>query len=654
MIKFTRILIVSFLLSTPFVLEASHIAGGEIRVVWVGPSQNDFQIQVRVFRFCGSGAASMPLNVTVNMYNKTTNGFINTYSLPRVVLTPNLPFGDNCFTPQGLCIDEGIFTLNVTIPDNPSGYYLSYQVCCRNAGILNIATPASAGMTFYCEIPDPANLQAQNNSNPDFGPYPLDAYLCVNNIKNFSFNVTDPDGDSLAYSLLTPLNNTPNGAGPYNPINWAGGFSLANIVGGTPPMSINAQTGVITASPGLIGAYVFAVRVEEFRNGIKIGETRRDVQYEGFNCTVDSPPLFANNINNGDTLSLFYNREFCESLVFQDPNTTDTAFMTITTDITDSGAYFPVLTPVSSGPPPLYQYFYDYGTNSVTIPANGFDSTENAYFNIGTVAQRFCWKPKCNTIDKIYSIKVNSFSLGCAGKVSDSVEFYLYVIPPTGNLDQITEKEVTYNKEYCQDIVFADSSIIDTLRLQIISPILALGATFPQVNQESSGNYLYFDANGDSVLVPSASSINVVQPIAKRVCWVPDCDQIGQTFPIIARLWSVECPEGFADTMSYQLTVNPPFDTLALIPNVMTPNGDGMNDTYKIDGVSNPCNDRLKVEIYNRWGINVYDSEDPNFVWDGKNNSGKKVPAGTYFVVIKGIYGSEEIIIEKRTVTVLD
>lgn len=634
--------------------KASHIAGGEIRVVWVGPTQNDFQVQVRLLRFCGGSAASMPTSVAVNIYDKVSNTLINTLTITNPVVNVNLPFGDACFTPQGLCIDEGIFSTNVSIPNNPNGYYLSYQICCRNAGILNIATPGSAGMTFYCEIPDPGNPQALNNSNPDFGAYPLDAFLCINNVKNFSFAVSDPDGDSLAYSLLTPLNNQPAGAGPYLPVNWAAGFSLANIVGGTPAMSINPQTGVISASPSLVGAYVFAVRVEEFRNGVKIGETRRDAQYEGFNCTVDSPPLFVNNINNGDTIHIPYNREFCESYVFQDPNSTDTAFMTITTNIIDSGAFFPVLTPVSAGPPALFQYFFNNGTDSVTIPANGFDSLKNAYFNVGTVAQRLCWTPKCATIDESFSIKINSFSLGCAGQTSDSIEFYLHVVPPVGGLNQIPNKQVTYNNEYCQDIVFADSSIVDTLRLQIISPILELGATFPTPNQVSSGNFLYFDANGDSILVPSTASIGVVQPIATRFCWIPDCDQIGQIFTINARLWSMECPEGFADTMTYQITVNPPFDTLAVIPNVITPNGDGMNDTYKIGGVSNPCNDKLKVEIFNRWGIKIFESDDPNFEWNGENESGREVPAGTYFVVIKGIFGSEEIVLEKRILTVLD
>jgi hypothetical protein len=278
-----------------FSLKASHIVGGDLTVKWVGPTKNDFQIQLRVFRSCSPGSASMNTAFDVDIYDKVTNVYINTITINNPIINANLPFGDACFTPTGLCVDEGIFTQNVFIADNPNGYYLSAQVCCRNASITNITSPSSAGMTFYCEIPDPGNAATLNNSNPDMGPYPMDAYLCVNASKNFNFSVTDVDGDSLYYSLSEPLNDVPAGAGPYNPVNWSAGYSLANIVGGTPPMSINSLTGVMTASPTVIGTFVFAVKVEEFRNGVKIGETRRDAQYESLNCTTDTPPDFLNN-----------------------------------------------------------------------------------------------------------------------------------------------------------------------------------------------------------------------------------------------------------------------------------------------------------------------------------------------------------------------
>ncbi|MDD4987157.1 MAG: gliding motility-associated C-terminal domain-containing protein, partial [Dehalococcoidales bacterium] len=65
------------------------------------------------------------------------------------------------------------------------------------------------------------------------------------------------------------------------------------------------------------------------------------------------------------------------------------------------------------------------------------------------------------------------------------------------------------------------------------------------------------------------------------------------------------------------------------IPNVFTPNGDGANDNFNIDGVDNYPGSR--VVIYNRWGIKVFESDNYNSssFWDAKNNSD-----GVYFYIL--------------------
>lgn len=68
------------------------------------------------------------------------------------------------------------------------------------------------------------------------------------------------------------------------------------------------------------------------------------------------------------------------------------------------------------------------------------------------------------------------------------------------------------------------------------------------------------------------------------------------------------------------------------IPNVFTPNGDGMNDLLK----PNPYNrvEKIDLKIFSRWNILVFQTEDPNINWDGKSRiSGKQVPAGVYYYV---------------------
>jgi len=68
-------------------------------------------------------------------------------------------------------------------------------------------------------------------------------------------------------------------------------------------------------------------------------------------------------------------------------------------------------------------------------------------------------------------------------------------------------------------------------------------------------------------------------------------------------------------------------------PNVFSPNGDGVNDffTLDLDGDFKEC---FELKIYNRWGTLIYENNNGGR-WDGKQNSGKVVPEGTYFYVLK-------------------
>lgn len=68
------------------------------------------------------------------------------------------------------------------------------------------------------------------------------------------------------------------------------------------------------------------------------------------------------------------------------------------------------------------------------------------------------------------------------------------------------------------------------------------------------------------------------------------------------------------------------------IPNVFTPNGDGLNDLLK----PNPYNrvEKIDLKIFSRWNVLVFQTQDPNINWDGKNYiNGKQVPAGVYYYV---------------------
>lgn len=70
------------------------------------------------------------------------------------------------------------------------------------------------------------------------------------------------------------------------------------------------------------------------------------------------------------------------------------------------------------------------------------------------------------------------------------------------------------------------------------------------------------------------------------------------------------------------------------VPNVFTPNGDKVNDIFRLIAAS--LGD-IEATIFDRWGNKVYEvvSGTGNIAWDGKNMAGKECPAGTYFYMIK-------------------
>jgi gliding motility-associated-like protein len=70
---------------------------------------------------------------------------------------------------------------------------------------------------------------------------------------------------------------------------------------------------------------------------------------------------------------------------------------------------------------------------------------------------------------------------------------------------------------------------------------------------------------------------------------------------------------------------------MPVIPNVFTPNNDGINDTWQVKWLAwfTDCS----VEIYNRYGQLIYQSTGYNKAWDGTMN-GKPVPAATYYYII--------------------
>jgi gliding motility-associated-like protein len=79
------------------------------------------------------------------------------------------------------------------------------------------------------------------------------------------------------------------------------------------------------------------------------------------------------------------------------------------------------------------------------------------------------------------------------------------------------------------------------------------------------------------------------------------------------------------------------FNDGILIPNVFTPDGDGVNDVWYIP---NSGMKEFHVDIYDRWGLKVFETTADEIRWDGHSTSGKLLSDGTYYYVLKAILKS--------------
>ncbi|MEO0312715.1 MAG: hypothetical protein RIQ89_2372 [Bacteroidota bacterium] len=75
-----------------------------------------------------------------------------------------------------------------------------------------------------------------------------------------------------------------------------------------------------------------------------------------------------------------------------------------------------------------------------------------------------------------------------------------------------------------------------------------------------------------------------------------------------------------------------PCESGLVIPNVFTPNGDNKNDNYYMEGLC-PGQD-FYFKIYNRWGRIIYETNDSQFRWNGKDTDGNDASDGTYYYVL--------------------
>lgn len=531
---------------------ASHIVGGEVYYDSLGNDQ--YRVTFEIYRDCSGSGFDNPLGYTVFNFDGSI------YSMFTIVqpVPDTLPiiYDDPCVTPpNNICIERAIYIDTITLPMTPNGYYISYQRCCWANNIQNIVTPGSWGITITTHVPG-SNLVGTNDNNcARYNSYPP-IVLCSGQTLTFDHSAYDEDGDSLVYSMCTPLTvdvgNTspqPELPEPYSDVPWDVGFSGIQPLGPGSNITIDPQTGMMDITPNQIGTYVAAVCVEEWRNGVLINTKSRTFGYRVVVCDVETPMQV--DILGSQTLI-----EDCGQA----------GFIVSRSDSTDAVDLQIFLSGTAQN-----GVDYTFLPDTLTMPANvGTDTIAIVPFLDGLTE---------GSEDIVFNIVVENI---CEGTF-DTTTAYITILDYI-NMSIVTEDSINVCDEAGEfGMLWATVS-------NGVPPYFYDWAPTPY-------------ANNDTIVFPATD----LEPNLNYF-FVAVFDQCGKQIQSAPIKVYDQCPLG--------------------PPNVITANSDGTNDLFIIQNLEDY--DKVELLIFNRWGNLVYENDNYQNDWDGKDMKGNELIEGVY------------------------
>lgn len=647
--------------------------------------------------------------------------------------------------PSNVGVEKGVYRFEVVLAVNGDDYIIGYQRCCRNPTINNLINPGDTGAAFQIQIT--AESLALCNNSPRFNNFPP-IFVCANNNIDFDHSAIDSEGDILVYEFCAPLQaggteGTPNNPGDpmscegvrpspinctpvFDPVDFAPPYNATAPMQGNPIVQIDAATGLISGSPTEIGQYVVGVCVKEFRDGVLLGEIRRDFQ---FNTVICTPLVFAEidaGVVGPDDLT--YNIASCGSNTVDIENTSyqessiqsyswwfetnpgdtiryNTRDVSVTFDgvgsyvgrmILNEGTecsdtadvlinVFPsieadwdleydtcVAGPVMfsdstiTGADDIVQWdwdFHDGGSSNQQNPSYLFEEPGDQTITLvatdsneckDTLTKDIVWYP----VPPLLIIQPSKF-LACApGEIS-----FLNLSDPINDEYTINWNfgDGTTANEISPVHVFDDPGVY-SVDLEIISPIGCITEkSYPNwitVEEKPTANFSFTPEN------PNVFNRDVeftdLSIDSEKQQWNFNNEYVSleknpsYTFQDTG-LYEIRLiafhETGCPDTIIKYLDIEPLVDYF--MPNAFTPNGDGNNDEFKGKGYIEGLKD-FQMSIWNRWGEQVFASNDPYKGWNGrKNNNGEMAPQGVYVWELRyiGPRGGDESI--KGHVTLL-
>lgn len=274
---------------------ATHIVGGDLTYECLG--NGDYEVTLTVRRDCENGVEPFDTIAYVGIYDGFGNllpffGTGGTIQMTNPTITEINSDLDGCaFVGDPVCVTEAVYKGIVNLPVRNTGYYFVYQRCCRNVTLDNVIDPLQTGSTYSIRLLE--NTMEECNSAPVFNNWP-ELFICTNMTLTFDMSATDPEGDSLVYSLCPPQDGAsfdfpypaPPAGPPFDLVEYQPPFTFDNPFPADVPLTINSETGLLSSVPNTVGQWLIGVCVKEYRDGELVTTVIRDFEYNTRLCTA--------------------------------------------------------------------------------------------------------------------------------------------------------------------------------------------------------------------------------------------------------------------------------------------------------------------------------------------------------------------------------
>ena len=161
-----------------------------------------------------------------------------------------------------------------------------------------------------------------------------------------------------------------------------------------------------------------------------------------------------------------------------------------------------------------------------------------------------------------------------------------------------------------------------------------------------------FDMGNDTVICPGLPITLRPDPSFSAFLW-QDGTTADTFFVTDPGTYNVSVTDSAGCYYNSEIIIDPEVGCDSLfIPNVFTPNGDGFNDRYVLEG---DYVNTLDLLIFDRWGRLMFHTEDIERTWDGTGIGGNKCADGVYYYVVRYSFLGmpDEILEEKGYITLL-